>query len=392
MSALPVSLGGDDAARCVHLFPRVFALSRAAATEGRRLLRVLLVRFRGVSAGAVGGPLLRFAALMLSERELQQVWYGGRAPSLLLRSMSVVYAGISRVRSAAYAAGLLPRVRLPVPVVIVGNITAGGTGKTPLTIALVDALRARGFAPGVVSRGYGGNASAPVFVDASTDPVAAGDEACLIARVTRAPVAVGRYRGAAARLLLRQASVDVVIADDGLQHYRLCRDVEICVIDGSRRFGNGRLLPAGPLREPPARADICTFRVCNGGTGGSGEIGMCLVADEAVAIADAETRRQLVDFRGQRVHAVAGIGNPPRFFAQLRDAGIDIIEHPFDDHHAFAHDDVVFGDALPVLMTQKDAVKCSRFAGTEHWAVPVRAELPESFFDAVAQQIVRGAS
>jgi tetraacyldisaccharide 4'-kinase len=353
------------------------------------LLRVLLVRFRCLSAGAIGGALL--PGLMFSERELQQIWYGGRAPSLLLRMLSVVYAGVAKVRSAAYASGLLRRVRLPVPVVIVGNITAGGTGKTPLTIALVDALRARGFVPGVVSRGYGGSADAPTAVNTSTDPFVAGDEACLIARATRAPVAVGRDRTAAARLLL-QAGIDVLIADDGLQHYKLCRDVEICVIDGSRRFGNGRLLPAGPLREPPARADACDFRVCNGAGAAEGQIGMRLVADEVTGLGDPQKRRRLGDFLGQRVHAVAGIGNPTRFFTQLGDAGIDVIEHPFDDHHRFVREDIVFDDALPVLKTQKDAVKCDRFAGAEHWVVPVRAQLPETFFDALAQRIGRSQS
>ena len=326
---------------------------------------------------------------MLDERELQAVWYGGCAPSVWLRALSMLFGMLGGLRRRLYAMGLLPRVRLPVPVVVVGNITAGGTGKTPLVIALIEALRARGFNPGVVSRGYSGSAREPILLDAQTTPELAGDEACLIRRATQASVAIGRDRAAAARLLLANGAVDVVVADDGLQHYRLHRDVEICVIDGERRFGNGRLLPAGPLREPMARLACVDFRVCNGGAAQPGEAAMRLHGDTAVALSDSTRRRPLREFAGQRVHAVAGIGNPPRFFASLRAAGIETIEHPFPDHHFFADSDLSFGDAAPVLMTEKDAIKCAAFVQENWWSVPVRAELPESFFDAVVEKLRR---
>jgi len=163
--------------------------------------------------------------------------------------------------------------------------------------------------------------------------------------------------------------------------------VEICVIDGERRFGNGRLLPAGPLREPVSRLDGIDFRVCNGGEAEVGEVAMTLFGDLAVALVDPQRRHPLRDFAGGRVHAVAGIGNPLRFFAQLRAAGLDVIEHPFEDHFAFSANDLDFGDELPVLMTEKDAVKCLAFARTQHWQVPVRAQLPAPFFDAIAQRL-----
>jgi tetraacyldisaccharide 4'-kinase len=308
---------------------------------------------------------------------------------LWLRALASVYAVVVRLRRVLYDIGVMPRVRLPVPVIVVGNITAGGTGKTPLTIALVEALRARGWKPGVVSRGYGGNARLPLRVDARSDPSMAGDEPCLIARTTAAPVAVGRDRVAAAGLLLESTAVDVLIADDGLQHYRLRRDVEICVIDGERRFGNGRVLPAGPLREPVGRAAAFGFRVCNGGFAQDGETPMTLCSDEAVSLATTAARCKLSGFSGQRLHAVAGIGNPARFFEQLRAVGIEVVEHPFDDHHAFVAADIEFDDGQPVLMTEKDAVKCAGFAGASCWYVPVRAALPQAFFDAIDARLRR---
>jgi tetraacyldisaccharide 4'-kinase len=364
-------------------------LRREAAAEGWRLLRVLFVRLGALSADTARPGLLPAGEVMLDERALQDVWYGGRQPSPGLRLLAAVYGTLVHVRAALYAAGVFPRVRLPVPVIVVGNISVGGTGKTPLTIALVEALKARGFRPGVISRGYGGSAHGPLLVDAHSAPGIVGDEACLIARATGAPIAVGRDRVAAARALLKATGSDVLIADDGLQHRKLRRDVEICVIDGERRFGNGRLLPAGPLREPESVAGAFGFRVCNGGAARAGEFAMILRGEEAVSLVDPAQRRSLADWAGQRVHAVAGIGNPGRFFAQLRSAGIEPIEHAFADHFAYAPADLAFGDALPVLMTEKDAVKCAEFADARHWFVPVRAQLPADFLDAVAAQARR---
>jgi len=202
------------------------------------------------------------------------------------------------------------------------------------------------------------------------------------------PLCVGRDRVAAGQMLLGQhAAVDVIIADDGLQHYPLCSTVEICVIDGARRFGNGLLLPAGPLREPVSRLNGVDFLVCNGGAERAQDTAMTLHGDIAVALADPQRCRELREFAGQRVHAVAGIGNPQRFFSQLRAAGLDVIEHAFADHHPFVASEIDFDDQRDVLMTAKDAVKCRAFAGERHWQVPVRAELAQAFFDAVAARL-----
>jgi tetraacyldisaccharide 4'-kinase len=360
-------------------------LRHAAQTQVRRLLRVLLVRFGAVPAGAVRTRVRR-NALMVDERKLAAIWYGGQSPSSALRLLSRVFAALGGLRRALYRRGWLSVTRLPVPVVVIGNISVGGTGKTPLAIALVDALRERGFNPGVISRGFGGSAGTAMRVDAQSDPAVVGDEARLIFDATRAAVAIARERADAGRLLLQEGGIDVLIADDGLQHYALHRDVEICVIDGERRFGNGRLLPAGPLREPLSRLASVAFRVCNGGTAQTGEVPMTLLAGNAVALVEPR-ERALRDFAGQRVHAVAAIGNPARFFAMLRLAGIDAMEHAFPDHHAYVAADLDFADAWPVLMTHKDAVKCRAFARAHWWSVPVRAQLPRAFFDAIATQI-----
>ena len=315
---------------------------------------------------------------------LESAWYGsGRAP-WWTSPLAALYGGVIRLRRGLFRIGGLRSVRLPAPVVVIGNISVGGTGKTPLTIAVVAALRARGYRPGVVSRGYGGSRREPTLLGDAPDPAQVGDEPCLI-HASGVQVAVGRDRPAAARLLL-DAGCDVLIADDGLQHYRLARDVEICVIDGVRRFGNRRLLPAGPLREPLSRLPRVDLRVCNGGLAEAGEYPMQLRGGDVVALDDGRVQA-LASFGGQRIHAVAAIGNPRRFFDSLRAAGIEVIEHAFADHHGFVPAELDFTDGLPLLMTDKDAVKCRRFAQPHWWRVPVRAELPTAFFDAVATRI-----
>lgn len=317
---------------------------------------------------------------------LESAWYGNGRTPWWTRPVAVVYGVAIRLRRRLYLAGLKRSVVLPVPVVVVGNLSVGGTGKTPCTIALVEELRKRGFRPGVVSRGYGGSQREPLLLGTSPDPRLVGDEPCLIA-ATGVPVAVGRDRPAAARLLI-DAGCDIVIADDGLQHYRLARDVEICVIDGVRRFGNGRLLPAGPLREPLARLERVDLRVCNGGTAADGEYAMQLRGGDVVNLEGGQ-RQLLTALAGQKVHAVAAIGNPSRFFDSLRVAGIDVIAHPFADHHHFTLNDLAFNDSLPILMTDKDAVKCLPFAGSHWWRVPVSAALPEAFYAALIERIER---
>ncbi|MEI7038180.1 tetraacyldisaccharide 4'-kinase [Fulvimonas yonginensis] len=316
-------------------------------------------------------------------RRLEQGWYGEGDTPWWTRPLSWLYGAATGLRRSLYRRGWLRSVRLPVPVVVIGNLTVGGTGKTPLTIAIAQALRQRGFAPGVVSRGYGGSQRGPVLLGEASSPADVGDEPCLI-RAHDIPVAVGRDRPAAARLLVG-AGCDVVIADDGLQHYRLGRDVEVCVIDAVRGFGNGRLLPAGPLREPLIRLVTTDLRVCNGGER-MGAYPMQLRGGQARALAD-DSQQPLTAFTGQRVHAVAAIGHPARFFDSLRAYGILPVEHAFPDHHAFVPADFHFGDDLPVLMTDKDAIKCRRFARPGWWRVPVHAELPKEFYDALAGRI-----
>lgn len=328
-----------------------------------------------------------WSARVLSEREALAIWYDGIPPSRALRAWSAIYGVLTGLRRWLYAVHILRVRRARVPVLVVGNLTAGGTGKTPLVIALVEALRVRGWKPGVISRGHGGSTADVRIVEANSDPAVVGDEARLIFDATQSPVCVGRDRVAAARRLADGTDVNVIVSDDGLQHYRLARDVEICVIDGVRRFGNGRLLPAGPLREPLSRLDGIALRVCNGGIPQAGETLMMLAGETLVALGDARQRQALDTLRGQRVHAVAGIGNPARFFARLRLAGLEVIEHAFGDHHRFAARDIAFDDALPVVMTAKDAVKCRAFACDRDWYLPVRAELPAEFFDAVAARL-----
>lgn len=322
----------------------------------------------------------------MNAAQIERIWYSQAPVPWSLRALVPAYRGVRALALMPYALGWRRAHRLPVPVIVVGNLTVGGTGKTPLVIALVDALRERGFHPGVISRGYGGSVRVPTLLDDHPDPTQVGDEPSLIRRRTRVPVAVAASRWRAGKLVVEHA-VDVVIADDGLQNPALARDVEICVIDGERRFGNGRLLPAGPLREPVSALDRFTFRVCNGGHAEQGEFAMQLRGEVAVAIAGATASRSLASFAGEKVHAVAGIGHPARFFASLRAHGIAVTEHALPDHHAIAPADVTFDDGLPVLMTEKDAVKCVAFASAMHWCVPVRAELDAAFHDAVAEAL-----
>ena len=325
--------------------------------------------------------------------QLPAYWFGDAPVPLLPKALETIYAGATHLRRRAYAAGLLRARRMPVPVVVVGNIAVGGTGKTPVTIALVERLRTEGWNPGVASRGYGRSDEASArWVEHDTDPAEGGDEPVLIAHRTGTRVRVDRNRVAAAKALV-EAGCDIVVCDDGLQHYRLARDVEIEVIDGRRRYGNGRLLPAGPLREPPERAAQCDFRVVNGGGSGEVEAGfgewlMRLRAGDVQPMQGGRPRR-LASFAGQRVHAVAGIGHPERFFAMLRANDIAVVPHAFADHHRYTAADFHFGSDLPVLMTEKDAVKCMVLASPQFYSVPVRAELPEAFWVALLEKLRR---
>lgn len=317
------------------------------------------------------------------EAWLLRRWYGGVAPGPGLRLLELVYRGLRSLHALPWRLGLRQPRRVAAPVIVVGNLVAGGAGKTPLVIALATELARRGFKPGIVSRGHGREGREDLDVNADTPPAACGDEPLLIARQTGLPVRVARDRAGAAAALVA-AGCDLVIADDGLQHRPLHRDLEIEVLDGERRHGNRRLIPAGPLREPAGRK--VDFRVINGGAAGAGEWAMQLVPGEARPLAGGAPR-PLGAFAPGPVHAVAGIGHPARFFATLEAAGLQVHGHPFPDHHAFHREELQFSPPLPLLMTSKDAVKCTGLGLTEAWEVPVRAELPAAFFDAVADRL-----
>jgi tetraacyldisaccharide 4'-kinase len=303
---------------------------------------------------------------------LNRIWYGRTAPPWWMRPLSLCYGAAAASRRYLYVKRLRKSTRVASPVVVVGNLSVGGTGKTPLVCWLVARLTELGFTPGVVSRGYGGSTMNVRLIESSDDPRVVGDESILLARRTGVRVAVGRDRPAAAQLLV-DAGCDVVVSDDGLQHYALARDCEIVVIDGERRFGNGWLLPAGPLREPESRLARADAVVVNGGPKPlDGALSMRLEAGSATSVIGGALQT-LDAFAGVAVHAVAGIGNPERFFSMLRAHGIDVTGHPLPDHAQLRTADISFGDERPVLMTEKDAVKCAGLAGPRHWYVPVTA-------------------
>ena len=323
---------------------------------------------------------------------LNHIWYDRAAPPWWLVPAALLYGAVAGSRRLLYAHGMGRAARLPCPVIVVGNLSVGGTGKTPLVCWLVAHLTERGYRPGVVTRGYGGSSRNVRRISPSDDPLVVGDESILLARRTAAPVAVGRDRPAAAQLLL-SAGCNVIVSDDGLQHYALARDCEIVVIDGDRRFGNGWLLPAGPLREAPGRLKAADAIVVNGGRALlRGALSMRLEGRNAVALCGG-AQRPLSAWSGKSVHAIAGIGNPERFFNMLRSRGIEVTGRALADHVRLKLADIEFGDDKPVLMTEKDAVKCAAFAGAQHWYVPVTAcfDSGESatLLDIVTQKIVK---
>jgi tetraacyldisaccharide 4'-kinase len=306
---------------------------------------------------------------------LDALWYRGVPLYWLLWPVSLVYRALVAVRRAGFRSGVLRSFDAGVPVVVVGNLTVGGTGKTPLVVWLAGRLRERGFRVGVICRGYRGTATDwPRIVAADSDADVVGDEATLLARRTGCPVAAGPDRVAAAVLLTRSRSLDVILSDDGLQHYRMRRAAEIAVIDGSRGLGNGLCLPAGPLREPAARLGEVDAVVVNQGSFGTARSLSAGVRIQCLRELRTGQERAPDAFRGQSVHAVAAIGNPGRFFALLRAQGLDVEGHALPDHSRLESRDLVFGDDRPVLITEKDAVKCEAFAPANCWCVVAELE------------------
>jgi tetraacyldisaccharide 4'-kinase len=312
-------------------------------------------------------------------RWLVDIWYKDPFIGVILMPLGFLFSDFVKFRKFLYRIGVLKKHTLPVPVIIIGNITVGGTGKTPLIIWLAQLLKEEGFNPGIISRGYGGQAESwPQWVDTSSTAEQVGDEALLIAKQTGCPMAVSPLRADAARLLLKQSACDVILSDDGLQHYALNRDIEIAVIDGERRFGNTFCLPAGPLREPIDRLQSVDFIVVNGEKSEDNEFSMQIIGNAAVNLVTGR-QKPLQEFSSAGCHALAGIGNPDRFFKLLESAGLTCKAHSFPDHYRFQAEDISFPGSEPVLMTEKDAVKCLKFASDQHWYVPVKA-LPESGF------------
>ena len=318
---------------------------------------------------------------------IERAWQHGHILMWLLWPLMILYWMVIRLRKFAYRVGLLSSVKLPLPVIIVGNITVGGNGKTPMVVWLAENLTEQGYHVGIISRGYGGSAQGVMLVDNTTPVALSGDEPKLIVRKTGCLMAIGRDRIAAAQLVIDTAMridkpLDVIISDDGLQHYRLRRDIEIAIVDGARRFGNGKLLPMGPLRETQSRLSEVDIVICNGGArnGGSSnfnEESLTLVPGAIVQISGG---KEFVSdhFNNKEVVAMAGIGYPQRFFDTLAAIGIKTVDEiPFADHQAFEVEQLkrLTAKGQCLLMTEKDAVKCQDFAKDNWYYLPVTAEI-----------------
>ncbi|CAH9019493.1 tetraacyldisaccharide 4'-kinase [Candidatus Nitrosacidococcus sp. I8] len=314
---------------------------------------------------------------------ITRYWYHKHRSYGLLVPLSLLYKLIINIRKWAYLKGILPTHTLSVPVLVVGNLTVGGTGKTPLVVWLALFLKQQGYRPGVISRGYGGHTlHYPQWVSPTSDPKIVGDESVLLAKRAKCPIVVSPHRVSGAKTLLVHTQCNILLSDDGLQHYNLGRDIEILVIDGIRRFGNNHYLPAGPLREPPSRANIVDLTVVNGGRAEGNEYLMVLRFQNVHNLKTQEIC-SLEIFKQSKIHAIAGIGHPERFFTQLETQGLSIYRHPFPDHHNFNPQELNFQDKIPIVMTEKDAVKCISFAENHYWYLPVSASLPNSFNEKV---------
>lgn len=335
---------------------------------------------------------------------LESIWYDpSKANSLsrkLLMPLSYVYSAVNNIQRKTQTKN---QTKLACPVIVVGNITVGGTGKTPLTIHIVKLLQQAGYHPAIITRGYGGKATTwPQAVTAQSDPNLVGDEAVIMASSTGAPVYAGANRLESIEQLLNASntahsaenrvehSVDVIVSDDGMQHYKLPRDIQIAVIDGERQLGNGYCLPAGPLREKKERLKECDLVVMNSNVvtiNNSDEkryFEMALTGQTLINLSTLEAK-PLSDLNGETIQALTGIGNPQRFYTSLKDAGIKVIENSFPDHYAFEQTDLDFDEASTVIMTEKDAVKCKPLLDSrptdskQYWCLPVTATLPNEF-------------
>lgn len=329
---------------------------------------------------------------------IEKYWYRITPLHLLLWPVSLLFRLLVALRHQLYRSGILHSTKLPVPVAIVGNISIGGTGKTPFTLWLAQQLLNEGWHPAIISRGYTKakqeQTNTPRAVDIGDSPDAVGDEPLLMAQRGLCPVWIGRDRVAAAQaLLLAHPECDVILSDDGMQHYRLQRDLEIVLIDGKRRFGNGLLLPAGPLREPVSRLNTADIVIVNGAATESlrefhfNEYAMQLSGSSFYNLLNPSVSLAAAELAGQRLHAIAGIGHPARFFSHLKQLGLHAQTHAFPDHHRYTAADIAFSDADAVLMTEKDAVKCAAFATEKCWALRVDAQIDPALAQLIIEKI-----
>lgn len=328
---------------------------------------------------------------------LQKQWMSMTIWHLVLMPLSWFFAAITNVRTWLYQSGSFKSYHLNAPVIVVGNINVGGTGKTPLVIWLAEQLKLAGYHPGIISRGYGGGAKCVMGVQSCSDPLEVGDEPVLIATRTACPVYIGSNRIEAGRALLKAyPACDVIVSDDGLQHYRMQRDVEIVVYDSVKGFGNGALLPAGPLREPIRRLKSVDAIVSNGKADVHQQalfdnhmkpIEMQLEATDFYQLNDNHLKCSASAFTQQKILAIAGIGNPNRFFQQLRDFGLHFETQAYPDHHTFQPKDFEQIKADIVLMTEKDAVKCKSFAKPNYWVLPVSAVIEDGLMAIVLNKL-----
>ena len=325
------------------------------------------------------------------EKLLEKTWYEGGLLVYLLIPFSWIYIVVISIRRFLYGSGLLAVQRVDIPVIVVGNISVGGTGKTPLVIWLAEFLKERGMKPGIISRGYGGRTKRwPQQVRADSNPGQVGDEPVLLAQRTACPVAVSPCRYQAASELHEHTACDILLCDDGLQHLGLHRDLEIAVIDGDRRFGNGHCLPAGPLREKTSRLEQVDMLVANA-KAGKNEFLMEYVPGNVVSLLDESRILDIEALKGQDVHAVAGIGNPQRFFSYLRSLGLRVIIHQFPDHYDFSAEDLGFSADVPVVMTEKDAVKCRSFANENYYYLKISVKMSNAFehrFNTILKEVL----
>jgi tetraacyldisaccharide 4'-kinase len=333
----------------------------------------------------------------LNDNWIEKVWYGSSLIYWVLLPFTLLFAVVVASRRYLYSRKILRSNSVDVPVIVVGNITAGGTGKTPVTIWLARALAKSGRSPGIISRGYRGKVGPrPLQAKADSKPAVVGDEAILLASQCDCPVVVHPDRTAAAKMAI-ELGANIVISDDGLQHYRLRRDFEIAVVDGNRGFGNGNLLPAGPLREPIARMKSVDRILIHRHSDDEREIFRrsydtpplsFRLQVTGVSRLDNSQQRKIEEFAGTTVHAVAGIGHPERFFLMLEAHGIDVKRHPLPDHADITPDDIVFDDDLEILMTEKDAVKCQWMDTSNCWYVPVEVDFEGADADMLLDQVL----